>query len=90
MTAKKKIIGMALCLALTAAATEQAHAIKSYGAGKTLNVTQAKTMAMENSSAYQKLQNKLALSQVKYQEAVKSIRLKKKNIASFRWTPLMS
>ena len=90
MTAKKKIIGMALCLALTAAATEQAHAIKSYGAGKTLNVTQAKTMAMENSSAYQKLQNKLALSQVKYQEAVKSIRLKKKNMASFRWTPLLS
>lgn len=90
MAKKNRMIPLMLCLALAVGITEHAHVIKSCGAGKSLSVTQAKTMAMSDSSSYQKLKNKLALSKVKYQEAVKSIRLKKKNMATFRWTPLLS
>ena len=36
------------------------------------------------------MQSKIALKEVKYKEAVKSIQLKKKNMASFRWSPLLN
>lgn len=90
MTKKNRIVSFILCIALAGGAAEHMTALKSYAADKTLNVTQAKTMALADNSLYNKLKSKLMLSQVKYQEAVKSIRLKKKNMSTFRWTPLLS
>lgn len=88
MTGKKRAVGMMLCLILTITAAGPAMTVRA--AGKNLNVAQARAMAMADNKSYRKLKNKLTLTQVKYQEAVKSIRLKKKNMATFRWTPLLS
>lgn len=90
MAKKNRIVSFILCIALAGGAAGRMPALESRAANKMLNVTQAKTMALADNSQYNKLKSKLILSQVKYQEAVKSIRLKKKNMSTFRWTPLLS
>lgn len=57
---------------------------------KRLSLQQAQTMAQARSTAYKKIQNKIEMQQVKYTAAVKSIQMKKKNMRTFRWTPLLS
>ena len=59
-------------------------------APKTLRLSQAKNLALANSSAYRKIKNKIELKKVSYAQAVKSLKLKKKNMSTFRWTPLLS
>lgn len=59
-------------------------------AQKQLTLVQAVSLAIANSSDYQKVQSKIALKEVKYKEAVKSIQLKKKNMSTFRWSPLLN
>lgn len=53
-----------------------------------LSRTQA--LGLAESDDYRKVKSKIALKEVKYKEAVKSIQLKKKNMSTFRWTPLLS
>ena len=67
--------------------TQQDIAIPS---GKTITITQAKSLGLSNSSDYSSLQSKLALAQVRYSQSVKSLQLKKKNQSTFRWTPLLN
>ena len=57
---------------------------------KKLTLAQAVSLGYAQSWDYQKMQSKIALKEVKYKEAVKSIQLKKKNMASFRWSPLLN
>ncbi len=90
MIKKSRIVSFILCIALAAGITEHMSVLRSFGAGRMLNVAQAKTMALADNSDYNKLKSKRLLSQVKYQETVKAVRLKKKNMSTFRWTPLLS
>lgn len=57
---------------------------------RTLTLTQAVSLSMAESSDYQKIKSKILFKEVKYKEAVKSIQLKKKNMSTFRWSPLLS
>jgi hypothetical protein len=57
---------------------------------KTLTVSQAVALGLNNSSTYRKTKSKIALQKVKYTQAVKSIQLKKKNMMTFRYSPLLS
>lgn len=76
------IVSLALCAAM---------ALTAQGAvPKSLLPAQAQSMALANSSAYKKKYNEIVLKKVKYQEAVKSVSEKKRNMATFRWTPLLS
>lgn len=59
-------------------------------APKTLRLSQVKNLALSNSSTYRKIKNKIELKKVSYKQAVKSLQLKKKNMSTFRWTPLLS
>ena len=65
---------------------------KVYAAGSTkkFSLKQAQQLAIANSSAYKKVLNKIELQEIKYAAAVKSIKMKKKNMSTFRWTPLLS
>ena len=58
--------------------------------GKTISLSQAKSLALSNSIEYTSLKSKLALAEAKYSQAVKAIQLKKKNKSTFRWSPLLS
>lgn len=59
-------------------------------ANKKLNLETAKAAALSTDSSYQQLQNKLSLTKVKYDQAVKKLKLKEKNQKTFRWSPLLS
>ena len=53
-------------------------------------LSQTQALGLAESDDYRKVKSKIALKEVKYKEAVKSIQLKKKNLSTFRWTPLLS
>ena len=53
-------------------------------------LSQTQALGLAESDDYRKVKSKIALKEVKYKEAVKSIQLKKKNMSTFRWTPLLS
>ncbi|MBO5292145.1 MAG: TolC family protein [Lachnospiraceae bacterium] len=57
---------------------------------KSLTLQQAQQLAIAGSREYRSIQSKIEMQQVKYVAAVKSIQMKKKNMATFRWTPLLS
>lgn len=59
-------------------------------AGRTLLLSQAKALALSKSEEYKRTKSKIALTQVTYTEAVKTIKLKKENMSTFRWSPLLS
>ena len=57
---------------------------------KVLTLDAAKKMAVANSTKMEQLESKLEVKEVSLKQAVKSIQLKKKNMSTFRWTPLLS
>lgn len=57
---------------------------------KKISLSQAVSMGIAKSKAYKKTKSKIVLKEVKYKEAVKSIYLKKKNMSTFRWSPLLN
>lgn len=57
---------------------------------KKLTLKTAQNMAVKNSIGYRKVLNKIEIQEIKYATAVKSIKMKKKNMSTFRWTPLLS
>ena len=84
-----------LLLCCTDSMVQQAFCIKhvnvyAYSADKILTVSQAKNLALKNSRDYKSVKSDITLLQVKYEQAVKSIALKKHNMTTFRWTPLLS
>lgn len=59
-------------------------------AERVLTLDMVKKTALANSSDYEKLESQLQVKEVSLKQAIKSIRLKKKNMSTFRWTPLLS
>ena len=59
-------------------------------ANRKLKLETAKAAALSTDSKYQQLQNKLSLTKVKYDQAVKKLKLKERNQRTFRWSPLLS
>lgn len=57
---------------------------------KKISLSQAVSMGIAKSKTYKKTKSKIVLKEVKYKEAVKSIYLKKKNMSTFRWSPLLN
>lgn len=47
-------------------------------------------LAVNNSADYLKLESELALKEVELTQAIKNIQLKKKNMSTFRWSPLLN
>ncbi len=96
MTRFKKFCKRAFCVVLCLSFIVCSNSILGKGTtaeaarGKTLSLTKAKQLALANSESYNKIKNSIALKEVGYSNAVKSLQLKKKNLTTFRWTPLMS
>lgn len=59
-------------------------------AGKTLTITQARQLALAKSKSYQQIKSKISAKEVSYEAAVKSAKLIKKNLSTFRWSPLLN
>lgn len=59
-------------------------------AERVLTLDMAKKAALANSADYEKLESQLEVKEVSLKQAIKSIKLKQKNMSTFRWTPLLS
>ncbi len=57
---------------------------------KKLTMKDCRAMALENSSAYESAENSVYSKQAARDSAVKSLKLKQKNMSTFRWSPLLS
>lgn len=64
--------------------------VEVQAADKTITLAQAISLALNNSDDYRKVKSKISLQEIKYTQAVKSVELKKKNMTTFRWSPLLS
>lgn len=91
MTKKiKKCIVTVLLTSLIACTVVTQENMLVQAADKTLSLQQAQKVAIAKSSKRVKILNKIELQEIKYSAAVKSIQMKKKNMSTFRWTPLLS
>ena len=86
----KKAISLSLVLALFLGIIFSYNTSITMATPKTLRLSQAKNLSLSNSATYRKIKNKIELKQISYKQAVKSLKLKKKNMSTFRWTPLLS
>lgn len=84
----KKLTAVTLTAALLAVTIQPAQPVQA--AAYTLLLSQAKTIALANSDFYRRIKSKIALKEVAYKQAVKSVQLKIKNKRTFRWSPLLS
>lgn len=86
----KRYISLVIVVAMTVTMLSVNDFQIAMAAPRTLRLSQAKNLALANSSDYRKIKNKIELKKVSYAQAVKSLKLKKKNMSTFRWTPLLS
>lgn len=86
----RKFIAWLLFTAVLVHTVFLALPIRAEAAVNRLSLEEAQRLAIANSENYRKIQNKIELQEIKYAAAVKSIRMKRKNMATFRWTPLLS
>lgn len=89
MAKKKRITAWLLCVIFLCGCLCPGMSVKA-AVHKKFTLSQALSLGMAESSDYRKVKSKILLKEVKYKEAVKSIRLKKKNMSTFRWSPLLS
>lgn len=61
-----------------------------HAAPNRISLVQSRKLALAESDSYRKIKSKIALKEVSYKQAVKSINLKIKNKTTFRWSPLLS
>lgn len=86
----RSISVFAICLILLLAEIMSAPSGNVYAAqNNAMTLEQAVSLGWFNSTEYRKNQSKIALTKVKYTQAVKSIQLKKKNMSTFRWSPVL-
>lgn len=88
---KKRITALFLACSMTFTAVLGVSPVRCEAAvSKTLTLSQAKKLAVANSDSYEKVESQLAVKQASLSQAYRSIREKKKNMSTFRWSPLLS
>lgn len=87
---RRRMAAFGLALSMTASLLPAPGGGEARAAERTLSLEDAVSLTLASNAEYKKIKNKMALNEVKYTEAVEAVRLKKKNMATFRWTPLLS
>ena len=86
---KNRIIGIVLCMAVLFSALAAYPPMRTEAANKVMTLKTARTLALRNSSAYELAEMKVDSKQAERESALKSIKLKKKDLSTFRWSPLL-
>lgn len=84
---------LALVLSITLAVTSMAiwGLTDAKAQVKTVyTLSQARAQAYNNSSKLEQLENKLSTKKVQLEQSIKTIKMKQKNMSTFRWSPLLS
>ena len=86
---RKRFIGIMLCIAVFLSVFSVYPPLKVKAANKTLTLSTVRALALRNSSAYEQAQMKVDSKTAARESAVKSLKLRKKNMSTFRWSPLL-
>ena len=87
----RRVLAGVLTLAVVAATVVTTELLDTNAQVKTVyTMTQARTQAYRNSAKLEQLEGKLETKELQLQQAVKTIAMKQENMASFRWSPLLS
>ena len=81
---------MVLCIVFGQMFLSTSFDVGAVTSNYTISISQVVYLAVSGSAKYKKVKSKIALQEVKYAQALKSIQLKKKNMLTFRWSPLLS
>ena len=66
------------------------YSVPVQAANKVLKLSTARSLALENSSKYESAEDKVSSKEAARESAIKGLKIKKKNMSTFRWTPLLS
>ena len=66
------------------------NTVTAYGADKTMTLKTARSLALEASSSYESAQMSVDSKEAARDSALKSLKLKQKNMSTFRWSPLLN
>lgn len=88
-TWRKSMIGIALCLAMLVSVLSTYPPLRTDAANKVLTLATARSLALRNSSEYELALMKVDSKKAARESAVKSLKLRKKNMSTFRWSPLL-
>ncbi len=86
----KKICSVMLVMTMIVAMILAAEISTSKAVEKTLGLARVKALGLASSTTYKQTKSKIALKEVSYKQAVKSLELKRKNKTTFRWSPLLN
>ena len=86
---KKRIISIALCWAVLISALITFPSMDTEAATKSLSIATAIKLAIRNSDEYEQAQMKVDSKNAERESAIKSLKLRKKNMSTFRWSPLL-
>jgi len=86
---KNRLFSIALCLAVFLSVFSVFPPIRVEAAQKVLTLGTARTLAIRNSTAYELAQMKVDSKKAERESALKAIKLKKKDLSTFRWSPLL-
>ena len=86
---RNRIISIVLCMAVLLSALATYPPVRTEAASKVMTLKTARTLALRNSSAYELAEMKVDSKQAERESALKAIKLKKKDMSTYRWSPLL-
>ena len=83
------------CIALVTSVTLFTGLLGAYRpvvvrADQTMTLQTARALALQNSSKYESAEDTVNSKEAARESAIKSLKAKKKNMSTFRWTPLLN
>ena len=88
---KKRLISV--LLTLTGSLGSLGNAALVYAApvrNRTMTLSTARSLALQNSDKYESAENSISSKEAARDSAIKGLKAKKKNMSTFRWTPLLN
>ncbi len=86
---KKRLLSIAICVAVLVSALAAYPPMVTHAATKTLTLSTATRLAIRNSAKYETAEMKVDSKKASRESAIKSLKLRKKNMSTFRWSPLL-
>ncbi len=86
-----RILALVLAIALVVTSVVSWESMDAKAQVKAVyTLSQARAQAYSNSSKLEQLENKLETKKVQLEQSIKTIKMKQKNMSTFRWSPLLS
>ncbi|MDD7641529.1 MAG: hypothetical protein PUK75_03445 [bacterium] len=86
-----RILALVLAIALVVTSVVTWESMDAKAQVKAVyTLSQARAQAYSNSSKLEQLENKLETKKVQLEQSIKTIKMKQKNMSTFRWSPLFS